>query len=67
MASATAVSAALTPIENNVKKKPSNCPGYRMRLKTAKFKSTELSTSSMEMSMATMRNKAKNTYKKQQC
>ena len=61
MASATAVSAALTPIENNVKKKPSNCPGYRMRLKTAKLYRNEHGYK------VTMRNKAKNTYKKQQC
>jgi uncharacterized membrane-anchored protein YitT (DUF2179 family) len=49
----TAVSAAATPIENNVKKKPSNCPGKRMRLNTAKFRSAAFNTSSMEMSMAT--------------
>ena len=52
MATATAVSAALTPMENNVKKKPSSSPGKRIRLNTAKFMSTALRTSSMEMSMA---------------
>ena len=53
MASATAVSAALTPIENKVKKKPSSCPGKRRRLNTAKFKSTAFNTSSMEINIAT--------------
>ena len=33
--------------------KSSNCPGKRMRLNTAKFKSAAFNTSSMEMSMAT--------------
>ena len=52
IAIATADSAALTPIENSVKKKPSSWPGKRMRLNTAKLMSTAFSTSSTEMSIA---------------
>ena len=40
IAIATAVSAALTPIANRAKKKPSSSSGKRYRLNTAKFGQT---------------------------
>ena len=52
IAIATALSAALTPIEKRVMKKPSSSPGNSRRLNAAKLISTALSTSSIEMSIA---------------
>ena len=52
VAMATAVSAALTPMANSAKKKPSSAPGKRKRLKTTKLISTELRISSTEISIA---------------